>query len=102
MQRLVLLKKIFGTRIWQKKINIVKLNSRIFHIILVKYSSQMGHLTLFERIRVIKLYNNLEVGCKYKYKVISALAKSNYGIEISDKGAYGIVKKWQSTQRLKR
>ena len=42
----------------------------------------MGHLTLFERIRVIKLYNNLEVGCKYKYKVISALAKSNYGIEI--------------------
>ena len=60
----------------------------------------MGHLTLFERIRVIKLYNNLEVGCKYKYKVISALAKSNYGIEISDKGAYGIVKKWQSTQRL--
>jgi hypothetical protein len=60
----------------------------------------MGHLTLFERIRVIKLYNNLEVGCKNKYKVISALAKSNYGIEISDKGAYGIVKKWHSTQRL--
>jgi hypothetical protein len=60
----------------------------------------MGHLTLFERIRVIKLYNNLKVGCKYKYKVISSLAKSNYGIEISDKGAYGIGKKWQSTQRL--
>jgi len=60
----------------------------------------MGHLTPFERIRVVKLYNYLEVGCKYKYKVISALAKSNYGIEISDKGAYGIVKKWQSTQRL--
>jgi hypothetical protein len=60
----------------------------------------MGHLTIFERIRVIKLYNNLEVGCKYKYKVISDLAKSNYGIEISDKGAYGLVKKRNSSQRL--
>ena len=32
--------------------------------------------------------------------VKSGLAKSKFGIEISDKGAYGIVKKWQSTQRL--
>jgi hypothetical protein len=45
----------------------------------------MGRLTLFERIRIVKLYNDLEVGHKNKYTVISNLALSNYGIELSAK-----------------
>jgi hypothetical protein len=51
----------------------------------------MGRLALIERIRVIKIYNRLEVGCKYKYQVISRIAKSNFGIEISARGVRSLV-----------
>ena len=54
----------------------------------------MGHLALIERVRVIKIYNMLEVGCKYKYQVISRIAKSNYGIDISARGVRSLVDKW--------
>jgi len=60
----------------------------------------MGRLTLFERIRIIKLYNDLEVGCKYKFKLLSHLASSKYGIEISDRGIINIVNKWKRSQKL--
>lgn len=60
----------------------------------------MGRLTIFERGRVIKLFNDLEVGCKYKFKVIAFLAKNKYGIDISDRRVRDIVDKWTRTKRL--
>jgi hypothetical protein len=58
----------------------------------------MGRLTIFERGRV--MFNDLEVGCKYKFKVIAFLAQSKYGIDISDRGVRDIVDKWTRTKRL--
>ena len=60
----------------------------------------MGHLTLFERIRVIHLFNQLEIGCKNKYKHVSNLAKSKYGIEISGMGVRSLVGKWLNNKKL--
>ena len=40
----------------------------------------MGRLTIFERGRVIKLFKDLEVGCKYKFRVITFLARNKYGM----------------------
>ena len=60
----------------------------------------MGRLTLFERIRVVKLFNELEMGCKNKFRLISFLAQSKYGIEISEKGAREIIKTWHQNQRF--
>ena len=64
---------------------------KIFQIIRVKINLIMGHLALIERLKVIKIYNMLEVGCKYKYQVISRIAKSNFGIEISARGVRSLV-----------
>ena len=33
----------------------------------------MGHISLFERMRIISLFNQLEIGCRNKYKVVSDL-----------------------------
>jgi hypothetical protein len=60
----------------------------------------MGRLSLFERIRIIKLYNDLEIGCKNKFKLISFLAHNKYGIEISDRGVINIVNKWKRSKKL--
>ncbi len=60
----------------------------------------MGRLSLFERIRIIKLYNDLELGCKYKFKLLSFLAQSKYAIEISDRGVRNIVNKWRRSETL--
>ena len=49
------------------------------------------------------MFNDLEVGCKYKFKIIAViafLAQSKYGIDISDKGLRGIVDKWTRTKLL--
>jgi hypothetical protein len=35
----------------------------------------MGHISLFERMRIISLLNQLEIGCKNKYKVVSDVVK---------------------------
>jgi hypothetical protein len=59
----------------------------------------MDHLTLFERIRVIHLFNQLKIGCKNKYKHVSNLAKSKYGIEISRMGVRSLVEKWLNNLR---
>ncbi len=60
----------------------------------------MGRLSLFERIRIIKLYNDLEIGCKNKFKLISFLAHNKYGIEISNRGVINIVNKWKRSKKL--
>jgi len=60
----------------------------------------MGRLALIERMRVINIFNRLEIGCKNKYSVISRIANSNYGIEISERGLRRLVDKWQKTRKL--
>ena len=60
----------------------------------------MGRLTLFERIRVINLFNQLEIGCKNKYKHVSNLANSKLGIEISGLGVRRLVEKWLKNRKL--
>jgi hypothetical protein len=50
----------------------------------------MDHISLFERMRIISLFNQLEIGCRNKYKVVSDWAKNNFGISISAK----TVKRW--------
>jgi hypothetical protein len=60
----------------------------------------MGRLALIERIRVIKIYNRLQVVCNYKYQVISRIAKNNYGIEISARGVRSLLDNWLKTKRL--
>ena len=60
----------------------------------------MGRLTLFERIRVINLFNQLEIGCKNKYKHVSNLANSKLGIEISGLGVRRLVEKWLNNRKL--
>ena len=51
----------------------------------------MPHLTTFERIRVIDLFNNLPVETKCKFEV----AFEKYKIKIFDKSVRNIVKKWK-------
>ena len=60
----------------------------------------MGRLSVFERIRVIHLFNELEIGCKNKYKHVSNLVQSKYGIEISGKGVKRWVDKWLKDKKL--
>ena len=60
----------------------------------------MGRLKLFERIRVINLFNQLEIGCKNKYKHVSNLVNSKLGIEISGLGVRRLVEKWLYNRKL--
>jgi hypothetical protein len=46
------------------------------------------------------LFNQLEIGCKNKYKDVSYLAKSKYGIEISGMGVNSLVGKWLNNKKL--
>ncbi len=57
----------------------------------------MGHINLFERMRIISLFNQLEIGCRNKYKVVSDLAKNNFGIIISAKTVKRWIDRWMKT-----
>ncbi len=57
----------------------------------------MGHISLFERMRIISLFNQLEIGCRNKYKVVSDLAKNNFGIIISAKTVKRSIDRWMKT-----
>ena len=57
----------------------------------------MGHISLFERMRIISLFNQLEIGCRNKYKVVSDLAKNNFGIIISAKTVKRWIDRWMKT-----
>ena len=50
----------------------------------------MGHISLFERMRILSLFNQLEIGCRNKYKVVSDFVKNNFGINIGAK----TIKRW--------
>ena len=60
----------------------------------------MGHTSLFERMRIISLFNQIELGCKNKYKVVSEVAKNNLRILISSKSVKRLVDKWIKTNKL--
>ena len=60
----------------------------------------MGHTSLFERMRIISLFNQIELGCKNKYKVVSEVAKNNFGILISSKSVKALVDKWIKNNKL--
>ena len=57
----------------------------------------MGHISLFERMRITSLFNQLEIGCRNKYKVVSDLAKNNFGIIISAKTVKRWIDRWMKT-----
>ena len=50
--------------------------------------------SLFERMKIISLFNQLELGCRNKYKVVSELAKNNFGIIISARTVKRYVDRW--------
>ncbi len=60
----------------------------------------MGHISLFERMRIISLFNQLEIGCRNKYKVVSDLANNNFGIIISAKTVKRWIDRWAKTNKL--
>ena len=53
----------------------------------------MPHLTLFERIRIVKLFNDLPYGNRKKYEHISKQAKDRFSISISESGIRRLINK---------
>ena len=66
----------------------------------LKDKVKIGYTSLFERMRIISLFNQLEIGCKNKYNVVSELAKNNLGLFISSKSVKRLVDKWFKTNKL--
>ena len=60
----------------------------------------MPRLTIIERIRVVKLFNDLPYGSKSKFVRTSLNAKNNYGIFISERGVRQIINKWDRTKSV--
>ena len=60
----------------------------------------MPRLTIIERIRVVKLFNDLPYGSKSKFARTSLNAKNNYGIFISERGVRQIINKWDQTKSV--
>ena len=60
----------------------------------------MPHLTLFERIRIVKLFNDLLYGIREKYERISKQAKDRYSIQISESGIRRLINKQHNTETL--
>ena len=59
----------------------------------------MGHLSTFERMRVISTFNEFIQAGGSKFEKVSQLCKAK-GIEISALGVRGIIEKWIKTSRL--
>ena len=57
----------------------------------------MPHLSNFERMRIVDLYNKLPKSTKSKFEVVAGLAFNQYQIKISDKSVRNIVKKWEKS-----
>ena len=57
----------------------------------------MPRLTIIERIRVIKLFNELPYGFRNKYIGTSQNAANKYGIFISHRGVRDLITKWVQT-----
>ena len=57
----------------------------------------MPHLSNFERMRIVDLYNKLPKSTKSKFEVVAGLAFNQYQIKICDKSVRNIVKKWEKS-----
>jgi hypothetical protein len=51
-------------------------------------------------MRFISLSNQLEIGCRNKCKVVSDLAKNNFGINISAQTVKRWINRWIKTNKL--
>ena len=60
----------------------------------------MPRLTIIERIRVVKLFNDLPYGSKSKFARTSLNAKNNYVIFISESRVRQIINKWDQTKSV--
>ena len=58
----------------------------------------MGHLSTFERMKVIEIFNELQQPGIKKFEKVSQLAKKK-GIEISSRRVRDIVEKWLKTSK---
>ena len=57
-------------------------------------------ICIIERIRVVKLFNDLPYGSKSKFARTSLNAKNNYGIFISERGVRQKINKWDQTKSV--
>ena len=60
----------------------------------------MPHLSLIERIRIIKIFNEYDSRTKPSYMNISRKTKEIYNIKISDEAVKYIILKWLSNKSL--
>ena len=60
----------------------------------------MPRLTIFERIRIVNLCNELPYNTKNKYDIISQNAANKYGIFISARAISELIKKWVQTKSV--
>ena len=66
----------------------------------ILFNKKMPKLATIERIRIIKLFNDLPYRCNRKYHQVSKKAKYSYGIQISESGIPRLVKKWHRTKTI--
>ena len=60
----------------------------------------MPHLSLFDRVKIVYLFNKLSKGFRDKYSFVSNQAKAIYQISISESGVRRLIKKWQNTNQV--
>ena len=58
----------------------------------------MPRLTIFERIRIVNLFNELPHSTKKKYIITSQNAVNKYGIFISDDGIRDLMEKMETNK----
>ena len=60
----------------------------------------MPHLSLFDRVKIVYLFNKISNGVRDKYSFISNQAKTIYQISISESGVRRLIKKWKNTNQV--
>ena len=60
----------------------------------------MPHLSLFDRVKIVYLFNKISNGVRDKYSFISNQAKTIYQISISESGVKRLIKKWKNTNQV--
>ena len=60
----------------------------------------MPHLSLFDRVKIVYLFNKINNGVRDKYSFISNQAKTIYQISISESGVRRLIKKWKNTNQV--
>jgi hypothetical protein len=60
----------------------------------------MPHLSLFDRVKIVYLFNKISNGVRDKYAFISNQTKTIYQISISESGVRRLIKKWKNTNQV--